>query len=303
MTTRRRPSTWRQSKLKDICCDITVGHVGPMASQYVKNGIPFLRSQNIEPFRLNRDDIKYISDEFHAKLKKSALKPGEVVVVRTGYPGTACVIPGNLPVSNCADLVIIRPSEQIDSRYLVAAFNSTWGQGAVAGNLVGVAQQHFNIGSAKELVIDLPPIAIQRRIAGILSAYDDLIENNIRRIAILEAMAQAIYREWFVEFRFPGQEKITLVDSPLGKIPGGWKVAVLPALCKQLTDGTHDSPTPAKEGYPLVTGKHLKDGFIEFDQCYLISPGDHEDVMKRCRPEQGDIIFSPPQQNSWVNFG
>ena len=62
----------------------------------------------------------------------------------------------------------------------------------------------------------------QRKIASILSAYDDLIENNTRRIAILEAMAQAIYREWFVEFRFPGHEKVKLVDSPLGKIPEGW---------------------------------------------------------------------------------
>jgi type I restriction enzyme S subunit len=73
----------------------------------------------------------------------------------------------------------------------------------------------------------LPSRAIQCKIASILSAYDDLIENNTRRIAILEAMAQAIYREWFVEFRFPGHEKIKLIKSPLGKIPEGWKVGRL----------------------------------------------------------------------------
>jgi type I restriction enzyme S subunit len=73
----------------------------------------------------------------------------------------------------------------------------------------------------------LPPLSTQRKIAGVLSAYDDLIENNSRRIAILEEMAQAIYREWFVNFRFPGRENVKLIYSPLGKIPEGWRVAKL----------------------------------------------------------------------------
>ena len=227
-----------------------------MASQYVDDGIPFLRSQNIEPFRLNQTDVKYISSEFHAKLKKSALHPGDVAVVRTGYPGTACVVPANLPVANCADLVIFRTSDAVDSRFLVSIFNSTWGRGAVAGNLVGVAQQHFNIGAAKELVVSLPPISTQRKIASILSAYDDLIENNTRRIAILEAMAQAIYREWFVEFRFPGHEKVKFLDSPLGKIPEGWKAEPLGEIAA-VTMGTSpkgDTYNDEGDGTPLVNG-------------------------------------------------
>jgi type I restriction enzyme S subunit len=72
--------------------------------------------------------------------------------------------------------------------------------------------------------IPLPPLPVQRRIAGILAAYDDLIENNQRRIAILERMARALYREWFVHFRYPGHEGVPLVDSPLGQIPQGWEV-------------------------------------------------------------------------------
>ena len=70
-------------------------------------------------------------------------------------------------------------------------------------------------------------ILIQRKIAAILSAYDDLIENNTRRIKILEEMAQALYREWFVNFRFPGHEKVQMVDSPLGMIPEGWEIKKL----------------------------------------------------------------------------
>ena len=73
----------------------------------------------------------------------------------------------------------------------------------------------------------LPPLPVQRRIAGILSAYDELIENSQRRIRILEAMARALYREWFVHFRFPGHEKLPRVASPLGDIPQGWEVKKL----------------------------------------------------------------------------
>jgi type I restriction enzyme, S subunit len=87
-----------------------------------------------------------------------------------------------------------------------------------AGAVPGVNRNHLH-----RMGVLVPPVSIQRKIASILSAYDALIENNTRRIAILEAMAQAIYREWFVEFRFPGHEKIKLVDSPLGKIPNDWK--------------------------------------------------------------------------------
>ena len=148
-------------------------------------------------------------------------------MVRTGYPGTACVIPERLRVANGTDLVIIRPLQDIDSHYLCCFFNSTWGRGTVAGSLVGVAQQHFNIGSAKEMQITLPSKAFQSRIASILSAYDDLIENNTRRIKILEEMAQNLYREWFVKFRFPGHQHAHFTDSSLGRIPQGWEVEAL----------------------------------------------------------------------------
>ena len=221
-------SVMRKVKLKEVCDRITVGHVGPMADKYVADGIPFLRSQNIAPFRLNTDDIKFVPREFHDKLRKSALRPGDVAVVRTGYPGTACVIPNTFAELNCADLVVITPSSELNPHYLAAIFNSAWGMASVAGNLVGVAQQHFNIGAAKELEVGLPPRPTQDRIAGILSAYDDLIENSQRRIKILESMARALYREWFVHFRYPGHKSVPLVPSPLGDIPMGWEVRKLP---------------------------------------------------------------------------
>jgi type I restriction enzyme, S subunit len=92
---------------------------------------------------------------------------------------------------------------------------------------IGAAVPGINLGLLKNLDVVLPPITVQRKVVGLLSAYDDLIENNIRRIAILEGVAQAVYREWFVGFRFPGHEKVKQVNSPLGRIPEGWKVQTI----------------------------------------------------------------------------
>jgi type I restriction enzyme S subunit len=244
----------RRVKLKDVCDRITVGHVGPMADKYTADGVPFLRSQNIAPFRLNVEDIKYVPREFHEKLRKSALHPGDVAVVRTGYPGTACVIPKTFKELNCADLVVITPSSELNPHYLAAIFNSAWGMASVAGNLVGVAQQHFNVGAAKELVVGLPPKPTQDRIAGILSAYDELIENSQRRIKILESMARALYREWFVHFRFPGHENHSRVTSPLGEIPQGWRVKTVKEILARRPAGSvyRDADVKPEGDVPVI---------------------------------------------------
>ena len=91
----------------------------------------------------------------------------------------------------------------------------------------GAATPIINKKAFSEIEVNVPPLKTQQKIAGILSAYDDLIENNRRRIKILEEMARSLYREWFVHFRYPGHEKVPLVDSPLGPIPQGWEVGRL----------------------------------------------------------------------------
>jgi len=101
-----------------------------------------------------------------------------------------------------------------------------------------------------EIPVALPPLPIQRRIAGILSAYDELIENSQRRIKILESMARALYREWFVHFRFPGHESVPRVPSPLGEIPKGWEVKKLGDLTAYLNRGL--SPSYDDNGDSMV---------------------------------------------------
>jgi type I restriction enzyme, S subunit len=128
----------------------------------------------------------------------------------------------------------------------------------------GAAQQNLNQDIIRNFEVPFLPLRAQQRVASFLSAYDDLTETNTRRIKILEEMAQMIYREWFVNFRFPGHENVKIVDSEIGPIPDGWKVVKLAALYRTGSGGT---PSRKVEEYfggaiPWVKTKELTDSFI-----------------------------------------
>ncbi|MBH0115010.1 restriction endonuclease subunit S [Novosphingobium sp. YJ-S2-02] len=190
---------WPIVTLGEVASEITVGHVGSMANEYVPEGIPFLRSLNIAPYRILSQDLKFISPDFHKRLKKSALKPGDVVIVRTGKPGVCSVIPNWLSDANCSDLVIVRCGSELRPRYLAYWANSLAAH-HIGSNLVGAVQQHFNVGAARQMPIFLPLVEEQDRILSVLGTMDDKIELNRRMNETLEGMAQAIFRDWFVDF-------------------------------------------------------------------------------------------------------
>jgi type I restriction enzyme S subunit len=165
---------WPTRTLHEVCSELTVGHVGSMATEYTAEGVTFLRSQNVRAGSLDLKNVKYISAEFHQRLKKSRLSPGDIVIVRTGEPGAAALIPETFDDLNCSDLVIARPSEEISAPYLCYAINATAGQ-YIAAHLVGAVQQHFNVAAARNLLLSIPPISVQRSIAALLGALDDKI--------------------------------------------------------------------------------------------------------------------------------
>ena len=136
---------------------------------------------------------------------------------------------------------IIRGKKEITEDYFLFSWFS---QTTIAGYITGTAQPKLSQANLKRISIQLPPLPIQRKIAAILSAYDDLIENNLRRIKILEEMAQNLYREWFVKFRFPSHQNTRFVDSPLGKIPAGWEVDTIEKTFSILGGGTPSKKIP-----------------------------------------------------------
>jgi type I restriction enzyme S subunit len=156
-------------------------------------------------------------------------------------------------------------------------------------------RQRADIKSLVDLEVPFPLLATQRKIAAILSAYDDLIENNLRRIKILEGMAQNLYREWFVKFRFPGHQHARFVDSSLGRIPEGWEVVSLDELAVALTKGT--TPTTFGKEFKIEGINFFKvesidqEGGIEESKLAKIDSDTHE-LLKRSQLRAGDILFS-----------
>ena len=197
----RRGKGWEDRQLASLCHEITVGHVGSMKTQYKEDGIPFLRSQNIRPFEISMDNATFIDETFHRVLKKSQLRPGDLAIVRTGYPGTAAVVPPELPDANCSDLVIVRPSEEVSPHFLAAFFNSSFGKQLVLGKIVGAAQKHFNITSAKEVMLHVPRISEQ---GAIVAKSDELREETQRlakiyerKLAALDALKKSLLHQAF----------------------------------------------------------------------------------------------------------
>jgi type I restriction enzyme S subunit len=172
-----------------------------MASRYVPAGIPFLRSQNVKPGRIDLKSLTYIDEGFHSELVKSQLRAGDLVIVRTGVPGVTAVIPEGIGPLNCADLVIARPAPGVDARFLCYAINETAGS-FVRAHTVGAVQQHFNVASAKRLSLKLPSLAEQRAIVEVLGALDGKIASNDRITTRALELADVQYARYVEELSF-----------------------------------------------------------------------------------------------------
>lgn len=169
--------------------------------------------------------------------------------------------PSSIAVASTG-FAVLTPTPAVDPRYLYYWVTRQDFTDYLSLHAKGAAYPAVSAEDIGNGAIDLPPLPIQRRIAGILSAYDELIENSQRRIKILEEMARAIYREWFVEFRFPGHESVPRAPSPLGEIPKGWEVRSL----KETATVTYGFPFASKmfntdrKGVPIIRIRDILDG-------------------------------------------
>jgi restriction endonuclease S subunit len=203
------PSTWVWASVEQVSTRVTVGHVGPMKTEYVSKGVPFLRSQNVRPNRFEPEGLLFIRPEFHAKLAKSKIVPGDVVVVRSGLVGTACVIPDTLGEANCSDLVLIQGP--LVEPYFISFYMNSAAQRHIEAGKVGVALTHFNTTSVAALPIPLPPLAEQseivREVQRRLSAADRLGATLDHQLQRARATRQSLLRDAFAGRLVPQDPK------------------------------------------------------------------------------------------------
>ena len=280
---------------------------GPFGSKltskrYTASGVPVIRGTNLSgPSKFSFEDFVFVSDETANELLANNAHPGDLVFTQRGTIGQVGLIPANSPFSRFvisqSQMKLTPDLEQVDPFYLYYYFSSPESVVEIRNLAMSSGVPHINLEILRGFNVVTPPLACQRSIANILSAYDDLIENCQRRIRILEDMARGLYREWFVHFRFPGADALPRVDSPLGPIPRGWATTDLAAVCTA-GNGIQTGPFGSQlheadyspEGVPVVMPKDLIDYRIREDSIARI-PEATADGLKRHRMSPGDIVY------------
>ncbi|OEI81050.1 restriction endonuclease subunit S [Formosa algae] len=285
---------WRKTKIEDVAL---VGDGAHASIKRKETGVMYFTSKNFDSNGLKLNKVDYISEEDFKKYfnpnSKALTKPkkNDVLLSIIGSMGAPYLVNGDFEFGLSSSVSILRPKyEVVNSKYLFYWIKSEYFQKSIDSIKSGVAQSFLSLGMIRSLPCIIPPLKTQRKIASILSAYDDLIENNLKRIKLLEEQAQQSYEEWFVRFKFPGYEDVAF-DEVSG-LPVGWENKDLNFLCDKITDGTHATPKQVDEGYKLITGKHIGEGFVNFESAYLISEEDHYSIRKRSGLDKGDILFS-----------
>ena len=199
-----------------------------------------LRTTNVRNGYVDVENVRYVSEETYRKWTRRLVpKKGDIILTREAPLGDVGKIRTDDRVFLGQRLYHFRPDPtKLDADFLLYSLLSSDLQRQIKGFGSGSTVEHMRLEDIPALELNVPPLPVQRRIAGTLSAYDDLIENSQRRIKILESMARALYREWFVHFRFPGHENHPRVASPLGEIPEGWEVRPFTELAEVLSGGT-----------------------------------------------------------------
>lgn len=280
--------SWKKAKLSECCQSISDGdHQAPPKSN---KGIPFVTISNIKDNSFDFTNCMHVPQSYYDNLLANR-KPqkGDILYSVVGSFGIPVLIKENVKFTFQRHIAILRPNPHIvEPAYMYYSMLSKAFFLQADAAAIGAAQRTISLSSLQNLTINLPDLPTQRRIASILSAYDDLIENNRRQIKLLEEAAQRLYREWFVELRFPGHEGVKVVDG----VPEGWMKGTVDNIVKLLSGYPFKSSEYVSSGkYRLITIKNVKDGEFSPDNVDYIDQLPDK-VPSHCILTEGDILLS-----------
>jgi type I restriction enzyme, S subunit len=255
-------STLAPRPIKDYCLGIYDGpHATPEESD---EGPIFLGIKNItDDGRIDLSDVRHVSEnQFPKWTRRVTPSAGDVVFTYEATLHRYAVIPTDFRGCLGRRVALVRPNTSlVDSRYLLYYFLSSAWRGVIEGNVMsGATVDRIPLERFPEFPVELPSLAVQKRVVAVLSNYDDLIENNRRRMALLEDSARQLYREWFVRLRFPGHEHTPIVDG----VPQGWSIGSVSDFYETSSGGTPSRKIPEyfTGDIPWVKTQELNNGFI-----------------------------------------
>lgn len=223
-------SEWKKVKLGDVCTRVTSGGTpkANVASYYNPPTIPWLNTKEIDYCRITKTE-NCISEEGYEKSNAKWIDSDSVIIAMYGNTAGKVAI-NKIPLTTnqaCCNLTFNK--EKADYEFIYYQLCTLYDK--MVSLKIGAAQLNLNAQLIKNLEIILPPLSTQRRIAEVLSRYDALIENYQRQIKLLEEAAQRLYKEWFVDLRFPGHESIEIING----VPEGWEKRSLDSFCNVFT--------------------------------------------------------------------
>lgn len=283
--------------MKQVWHQITVGDLGKVVTgntppkndpENYGGSYPFIKPTDmVKDQRYVFDYEETYSEKAFKKFKNAYIPPFSTGVVTIGTVGEKLFLSNEWCFTNQSVNVIIPDEEKYDKMFVYYLMKYNLPKVAKANPGTASGRHHVSKSNFCSIQIEVPPLLQQQKIASILSAYDDLIENNRHRIAILEEMARNLYREWFVKFRFPGHEEVKIVDSELGQIPEGWKVVSLVDIADFLNGLAMQKYRPTSEEFlPVIKIRELRQGFTESTEKARI------DLAQKYIVNNGDILFS-----------
>jgi len=269
---------WPITRLGEICERITVGHVGITSPHYCDDGIRFLRTQNVGHSGLDLEDKKYITAEFHASLKKSQVKPGDILMSRVITRSINCaLIPKELGPANCANVVLVRPGDLLLPHFLVYYIRSADAQRHLLDRKVGSAQLVVNTKVIQNWPVPLPPVSEQQRIVSIL---DEAFE----RIATAKANAEKNLQNARALF----QSHLQSIFTQGGE---GWVATTIGNVIRFI-DYRGKTPAKTTSGIRLITAKNVKMGYVQQAPMEFIASASYSSWMTRGIPQKGDVLFT-----------
>lgn len=248
--------SWKREKLKNVCefIDGDRGKNYPSNGELFDNGdCLFLNTGNVTATGFDFTSCQFIADEKDRALRKGKLLRGDVVLTTRGTLGHVAYYSDAIPFDRIrinSGMLIARSSVHLLPNYLFYAFRDPMFQAMIDGVRSGSAQPQLPAKTLKEMTIPVPTLEEQKRIADILSAYDKLIENSRRQMALLEEAAQRLYKEWFVDLRFPGYETTPIIDG----LPEGWRKGKLDEIVEFRRGKTITQNETLDGDVPVVAG-------------------------------------------------
>ena len=278
---------WEKVRLKDICESIADGDHQPPPKSI--NGIPFVTIANITDNKIDFSKSMFVSNDYYENLdQKRRAQKDDILYSVVGTFGIPVFIKEYKPFVFQWHIAILRPNKNnIDAKflyYMMLSKNFYMKADSVA---IGAAQRTITLNSLRNIEVDVPKIETQRRIADILSTYDDLIENNQKQIKLLEEAVQRLYKEWFVDLRFPGYEQTKIIDG----VPEGWEKVCLKAYCDIKSGYAFKSKDWNKSGCGVIKIKDISNKFVDYSDCDFV-PKDIAEKAANYYLNQGDLVIA-----------